>query len=183
VKGHLQHPCRPPDPANTQKWLAARFDDAATHAAVDVMAYLVQLGASVHGHFSDDEDRFSSPISLAALKGHESTVKWLLSMGAALDHSLHAAVAHGSLSIVHLLLEHGALHDHGTVQRALVEAVETENEACFRLLMAHGARLEDVTLDRAMEIAQREQLVSMAALLQENQCCLLRSCSVSILGC
>ncbi|KAI1737942.1 ankyrin [Xylaria scruposa] len=168
VKDHLQHPCRASDAAYRQKWLSARFDGAAQRGAVALMEYIAQLGASVNGRFSDNEDEFSSPISLAALNGHEEAVKWLLSKGAALDHSLHAAVMHGSCSIVQLLLEHGAIHDHNTVQRSLVETIKTENEALFRLLVVHGARLDQSTMEKTTQIAEKERLDSMGKLLEEH---------------
>ncbi|TRX93457.1 hypothetical protein FHL15_005732 [Xylaria flabelliformis] len=167
VKDHLQHPCRVSDVAYRHKWLSARFDGAAQRGAVALMEYIAQLGASVNGRFSDDEDEFCSPISLAALNGHEKAVKWLLSKGAALDRSLHAAVMHGSCSIVQLLLEHGAIHDHNTVQRSLVETIKMENEALYRLLVVYGARFDQSTMEKATQIAETEQLDSMKKLLEE----------------
>ncbi|KAI3336334.1 ankyrin [Xylariaceae sp. AK1471] len=168
VNGHLQHPSRPSDIVHLQERLLRWFCKAARRGAVALMEHLAQLGASVNGCLSDEENKFLRPISLAAIKGHEHAVKWLLDRGAALDCSLHAAVVHGSISIVQLLLEHGAIHDHGTVQRALLEAVKTENETLFRLLMTHGARLDKAIIEKATEIVEIEQLESIKKLLQEH---------------
>lgn len=166
VKYSLQHPCAPHDPIFYYKWLSARFHSAAECGAVALMEYLAQLGASVNGRFSDDEDNFYIPISLAALNGQESAVKWLLDRGAKLGRSLHAAVAFGSRSIVQLLIEHGAMNDTYAVQKALLEAVKKENEALFRLLVENGATLDETTIKKATTIVENEQLESIAKLLK-----------------
>ncbi|KAI0182660.1 hypothetical protein EV127DRAFT_487910 [Xylaria flabelliformis] len=122
------------------------------------MEYIAQLGAFINGRFSDDEDEFSSLISLAALNGHEKAMKWLLSKGAALDRSLRVAVMHGSFSIMQLLMEHRAIQDHNAVQRSPVEAIKTENEALFRLLVVYGMRPDQSTVEKATQIAETKQI-------------------------
>ncbi|KAI6092657.1 ankyrin [Hypoxylon rubiginosum] len=166
VKDRLQHPCRPYNGIHRQKWLLSRLHTAAECGAVPVMEYLVKQGASVNGRFSDKESPFSRPISLAALKGHEDAVKWLLSQGANLDRSLQAAVAGGSRRIMQILMDHGAMNDKSAVKLALLEAVETEREDLFRFLMEHGAVFDDATRKEAVEIAEEEQLESMASFIK-----------------
>ncbi|KAJ8114987.1 hypothetical protein ONZ43_g4776 [Nemania bipapillata] len=168
LNGNVQHPSRARDATYEWKWRLSRFHDAAERGAVELMEYLAQLGASVNGRFSDEERKFCSPISQAALNGHEDAVRWLLNRDAALDCSLHAAVAGGSRSIVQLLIEHGACRNEVVVRRAVVEAVKRENEGLFRLLVAAHGRLDMETIEEASKIAEAEELVSMKRLLQED---------------
>ncbi|KAI1771300.1 ankyrin [Hypoxylon cercidicola] len=168
VQDSLQYPCRPYNGIYRQKWLSERFHRAAECGAVPVMEYLAELGTPVDGHLSDEEDEFSSPISLAAFNGHENAVKWLLGRGANLARSLHAAVTHGSRRIVQVLLDHGAMNDTCAVQKALLETVKTENEGLFRFLVEQGAVLDKATIIKAIGIAEKEQLESMVEFLRES---------------
>ncbi|KAI1769091.1 ankyrin [Hypoxylon sp. FL1150] len=139
VKDRLQYPCRPYNGIHRQRWLLSRFHKAAEYGAVPIMEYLARQGAYVNGRFSDEEDAFSRPISLAALNGREDAVRWLLSQGANLGGSLRAAVAGGSRRIMQILIDRGAMKDESAVQKALFEAIEAENEDLFRVLVGHGA--------------------------------------------
>ncbi|KAI1361356.1 ankyrin [Xylaria arbuscula] len=141
VKDHLQHhPCRRYDPVHLQ--------ELPKNGAVVLLEFLAEL-------------------CLAAANGHEDVVRWLLNRDAAIDRSLHAAVAHGSYGITRLLLEHGAINDHEAVQMALIESIKKEHETLFWLLVSYGARLDEETHIKAMGIAKKEQLDSMEKLLEE----------------
>jgi hypothetical protein len=97
---------------------ASGVSDAAADGANSVMTYLAQRGVSVNGEILDMYTCLRRPINVAAHYGHKHTVTWLLEKGALLDDSLCEAVASGSRSTVQLLIDHGAMKDHGVVQRA-----------------------------------------------------------------
>ncbi|KAI0200203.1 ankyrin [Astrocystis sublimbata] len=161
----LQHRHRPYSPDYRRRWLVRRFQGAARNGEVSLMEYLAEFGLSVNVEYPGED----CLISLAASKGRKDAVRWLLDRGASMDDSLQAAVSHGSFGITRLLLEHGAIHDDGVVQEAIIESVRTENEALFGLLISYGARLSMERFAKAMQIAETEQLESMQRLLENTQ--------------
>ncbi|KAI1194784.1 ankyrin [Nemania serpens] len=173
VKDHLQYP-QPPEATHTRKCLSGSLARAAGRGDIELMEYLVELGASLDGNQCVVLDESIPPATVAAMttaavRGQEDVVNWLLERKAAMDYALVMAVDHGPYSITQLLLENGAIcsADDITVKLALVTAILGEDEALFRLLVAYGAKIENYALVRIMRALETDQLESMKKLLEE----------------
>lgn len=153
---------------------------ASANGCLPLVKAMVERGADVDGC---DED-MSSPLELAARRGHEDVVSYLLLHGAKQvrppriwDDAVTAAAANGHLGTLTILLQHGAdinsrLGHHTTTP--LYQAVRSNRANTARFLLEKGAALEVMQGDRifhvgieALEQAVRYGSTEMVQLLAE----------------
>ncbi|KAI1660158.1 hypothetical protein F4813DRAFT_314916 [Daldinia decipiens] len=90
-------------------------------------------------------------------------------MGFKADHiSICQATRHGNLHILRLLLEN-IVHHTVDWDGALLQAVRSENESAFRLLVESGAPLHEWVESEGLRIAEEEGLESMVNLIKEYE--------------
>lgn len=151
----------------TLLWRAARegWDDMTAH----LLKMEVPVGGYIHGYPHEYTTSTKPPLDIASRKTREGSVRLLLEHHAEMNGQEIGRVSYyGRLGLVKMLLEFGANVDGDAQLRPIVNAVYTEHEEMFRLLVEHGAVLTGEVGDSAVQVAKKEGLDSMLALLQEH---------------
>ncbi|KAL3443722.1 ankyrin repeat-containing domain protein [Aspergillus insuetus] len=121
---------------------------AAEKSCENTARYLLWAGATASAKMGPGaRDQNTTPLIIAAERGHRGIIKLLLDHGANVDDwdysgvaTLHYAVKRGDSDIVRILLEHGANQTNNyDIGFPVHVAAEGGNLDILRLLVAHGA--------------------------------------------
>lgn len=143
------------DAVLSQKLLqaGATFQEDALHKAIEsghtaIMDLLLENGASVQ----EPADDYGTPLNVAATGGHMEIARLLLSKGADIDYvdgdhntPLTLALIEGNLAMAELLLNEGADYDLRVTEFDLSALDFAGSADAVRLLIKHGAAVNDVS--------------------------------------
>ncbi|KAK7914923.1 hypothetical protein PG985_012626 [Apiospora marii] len=162
-------------PTECLMWNAYTGNLAMVTYQIDRGAQVVPLDFRFNGYMNR-----ANALSAAVMGGHEMIVKFLLEYAGAesvkpvagVESALSLATARGSVSMVGMLLEHGANPDVPDTGRPppVVMAVLMERTDILNLLRGHGARLDTPETGAwAMAVAKMHGLSSMVEYLVRNK--------------
>ncbi|CAI4227277.1 unnamed protein product [Auanema sp. JU1783] len=143
-----------------------------------VMQLLIDHGAKQR-FFTLNSDIKEGPLTLAAYKGHESAVKYLLGLGLNTEEELRVAITEASMdghaAVARALLEHGSPVNitSDSYESPLTLACSGGHDDLVKLLLQAGAYIEepnDESYTPLMEAAREGHLAVVQVLIDHGAC-------------
>lgn len=165
------------------EWPKNKLNELLHSACIDgdseTVMWLIENGADIEANLAEFGSRVYHPLQLAAMEGHEQTVRVLVQLGAKLEQrssrgrtAIHEAGCRGHIAIVRALVELGADPESTDREKRtpLIAATIAGRLGTVRVLLKLGANMEhrDSSGNTALHYAVNDQSREIVQVLEES---------------